>query len=590
MLMKSILYLYKKYLKYEGKGCLFLAILEIVFNTVYEVGNAVLLSSTVLILMSSYSAIIKILFIVSYICILHLCSIACVILGNEFDKKSNRFKLKFGKELQERLISMDYETFESHKVQNYIQEAQKVSFYGNTIGLVPIISKVPKVIGAAINLVCFFIIISLKINQTIAIVLLVTEILSVFFYMKIGEKDHEYEKQIEPIYSQYMYLCRAVLNNKELRDINFYRLNTLFLEQFTDIRNRYMKISKSSVMWHFVSNYLEKVVSIIRDMVIYSFIIVNVVQGELSIDVFVLYIGISENIFAITKDMFVGIQMIMKNSAIISRYVDFMEEEKTRKFEVFRKNEKIDIEFKNVWFKYPNQEDFALKDLNVKILSGTKIAIVGNNGAGKSTFVKLLCGLYHPTSGKIMINGKDIEGYRPEELYRIYSVLFQDSDVLAYSIKENIGGDISQNIDKHKLKESIKLSNTQKIIEQYAIKENQILTKELDDAGVELSGGEKQKVLLARTIYKDAPIIILDEPVASLDAVSEEKLYQQYKTIINENTAIFVTHRLNSALFCEYILVLKDGQIIEKGSHQELLQLRGEYYKNFEIQSKYYHS
>jgi len=252
--------------------------------------------------------------------------------------------------------------------------------------------------------------------------------------------------------------------------------------------------------------------------------------------------------------------------------------------------EKVSIEFCDVSFKYPNSDTYDLKNINLKIITGNRLALVGLNGSGKTTLVKLLCGFYEPTEGKILVNDVDLKTIDLEHYRSKLAVIFQEVIVYAASIMENIIG-LSKNPDDHKkAKEALSLVGLDQTISNMPHKEHQELLKVIDPSGTELSGGEKQKLSIARALYKDnTSFTILDEPTASLDAIAEKEIYDNFKSLINNRTALIISHRLASTKFCDNIVLLEDGEIIEYGSHDILMnKSNGTYKKMFLTQGKYY--
>ena len=245
-----------------------------------------------------------------------------------------------------------------------------------------------------------------------------------------------------------------------------------------------------------------------------------------------------------------------------------------------------EIVFENVSFQYPGNENYALKNISLTIHPGERLSIVGYNGAGKSTLIKLICRLYSPTEGRILYNGTDIETLKYEEYAQLLSVIFQDYNIYAMTVRDNVvlngrpdDGALMSVIEKSGLSEKIKgLPNGF----------DAQLGKDFDENGIEFSGGEAQKLSCARAYYKNAPIVILDEPTASLDPISEHQLYTRFNDIIGEKTAIYITHRLASVRFCNRIVVLAHGEVIEYGTHEELMENKNLYYEMFTKQSEYY--
>lgn len=249
----------------------------------------------------------------------------------------------------------------------------------------------------------------------------------------------------------------------------------------------------------------------------------------------------------------------------------------------------VDIELNNVSFQYSSADvdKYAVKNINLTIAKGEKLAIVGANGAGKTTLVKLICGFYYPSNGEVKLNGKTIEKYNIEEYYSLFSAVFQDIYLLPVTIAEFIASS-EKDIDRDKVMYVIGQAGLEEKIKSLPSGIDSRLMKGVFDDSIEMSGGEKQKLMLARALYKDAPVIILDEPTAALDPIAENELYLKYNELTNEKTSIYISHRLASTRFCDRIVYLENGEIVECGSHDELIELNGKYAYMFELQSHYY--
>ncbi len=249
--------------------------------------------------------------------------------------------------------------------------------------------------------------------------------------------------------------------------------------------------------------------------------------------------------------------------------------------------DKFEIEFKNVSFKYPNAEIYSLKNINIKISNGENLAVVGRNGSGKTTFIKLLCRLYDVTDGEILINGINIKDYTRESIIKLYSVVFQDFKIFSTTLAQNISAD--ESYDSEKLFASLDKANIKDRVLNMEHKENTYLYKDLDKSGVEISGGEAQKLALARALYKDAPIVILDEPTAALDPIAEHEIYSRFNSFVENKTAIYISHRLSSCAFCDNIAVFDGGNLVQHGTHNQLLSdTNGKYYELWNVQAQYY--
>lgn len=252
-----------------------------------------------------------------------------------------------------------------------------------------------------------------------------------------------------------------------------------------------------------------------------------------------------------------------------------------------RNDRKYEIEFRNVSFQYPNTNTYALRHINMRFKIGQRLAVVGENGSGKTTFIKLLCRLYDPTEGEILLNGINIQKYNYNEYMSIFSIIFQDFKLLSFSLAENIATSTKYNEARVlKCLESAGFSERLKTLKEGI---TTCLYKDFDDKGIEISGGEAQKIAIARTLYKDAPFIILDEPTAALDPIAEYEIYSKFNEIVDDKTAIYISHRLSSCRFCNEIAVFDNGTVIQQGSHDNLMNHKnGKYYKLWHAQAQYY--
>ncbi|MGN0507276.1 MAG: ABC transporter ATP-binding protein [Lachnospiraceae bacterium] len=252
-----------------------------------------------------------------------------------------------------------------------------------------------------------------------------------------------------------------------------------------------------------------------------------------------------------------------------------------------RTDRQYEVEFQDVSFRYPGSDTWALRHVSMKFKLGSRLAIVGENGSGKSTFIKLLCRLYDATEGTILLNGIDIRKYRLKEYMDIFSVVFQDFRLLAQPIGANVAG--SRAYDKERVLQCLKDAGFEERLALMPKGLGTCLYKTLEKDGVEISGGEAQKIAIARALYKDAPFIILDEPTAALDPIAEAEIYSKFNDIAGDKTAIYISHRLSSCKFCDEIAVFHDGAVVEQGTHKELLANKnGKYYELWNAQAQYY--
>lgn len=321
---------------------------------------------------------------------------------------------------------------------------------------------------------------------------------------------------------------------------------------------------------------------------IYLFIGVKGLYGLFGIGSLVLYCGSFMQIINGIMKMAVTFGKTAEMVPLVNYYFDIVntKDDMTYGAKELDLSDKFEIEFKNVSFKYPNMESYALKNINIKINNGEHLAVVGRNGSGKTTFIKLMCRLYDVTDGEILINGINIKEYSKESIISLYSVVFQDFKIFSTTLAQNIS--TNEEYDKERLYDALDKANIKDRVLKMENKECTYLYKDLDKAGVEISGGEAQKLALARALYKDAPIVILDEPTAALDPIAEHEIYNRFNSFVENKTAIYISHRLSSCVFCDKIAVFDKSKLVESGTHQELLIAGEKYFELWNAQAKYY--
>lgn len=348
----------------------------------------------------------------------------------------------------------------------------------------------------------------------------------------------------------------------------------------------------SRIQWRaFLTGSINNFLNLLRDAFAYIYLIIMFSKNAITVGDFTMYFsaitslsgtltGLSEKITELTK-------YDLKIKDI--RKTEKMPSSRNRGKGISAPKENIEIEFKNVSFRYPNAENDTIKNISFKIKAGEKLALVGVNGAGKTTIVKLLCGLYLPTEGEILLNSHPINDYNIYEYYSLFSAVFQDISLMPYSIAENIAATTEKDeIDFEKVKNSIEIAGLKERVDALPLGVDTPFNKNVNEGAVDFSGGEKQKLALARAIYLDRPMLILDEPTAALDPIAENEMYMKFNEISRGQTAMFISHRLASTRFCDRIIHLENGEIIENGTHDELIAANGKYAMMYGLQSKYY--
>lgn len=321
---------------------------------------------------------------------------------------------------------------------------------------------------------------------------------------------------------------------------------------------------------------------------VYLFIGIKGLLGLFSIGSLVLYCGSFMQIINGIMMMANTFGKLQEIIPLAKRYFEILDtkDEMTYGDKVLDLSGGFEIEFKNVSFKYPGAENYALQNVNLKIKNGEHLAVVGRNGSGKTTFIKLMCRLYDVTDGEILINGVNIKDYTKDSIIKLYSVVFQDFKIFSVSLKDNICA--NSDFESDRFYACLENADIKERTEHMPNKENTYLYKDLDENGVEISGGEAQKLALARALYKDAPIVVLDEPTAALDPIAENEIYSRFNTFVQGKTAIYISHRLSSCAFCDKIAVFNNAKLAETGTHKDLLSAGGKYAELWNAQAKYY--
>ena len=414
---------------------------------------------------------------------------------------------------------------------------------------------------------------------------------------------HREERSV--LYRKINYLRGSIKDVKAGKDIRIYGLSGWFAARFNGLLKGVEKNQRGISLHWFFPTIADCLFMLPRDILAYSILISKVLAGQMDVATFTLYLGLVSGFANWIYGMSNTFHEIRKASHEFNDYNDFIDLKERSdqggqsplqnhggqsplQTEAFKGAP--EIEFKEVSFNYEGSDKKIFDKLSFKIRAGEKIALVGNNGAGKTTIVKLLCGLYAPTSGQVLVNGQPLwdSSMSVKKYMESISVLFQDTEPFALTLAMNIACCDQNDLDRQRVKDCIKKAGLEETVDGLIHKEDTYITQQLDDDGVLLSGGQVQKLLLARAIYKNGPFLILDEPTSALDPLAESKIYEEYNNLALNKTAVFISHRLASTKFCDRILFLDQGRIIEEGSHAQLMAKGGKYREIFDIQSHYY--
>lgn len=374
------------------------------------------------------------------------------------------------------------------------------------------------------------------------------------------------------------------------KDIHIYGHKKFILKRTDELFENYnkSKLRKDNVIMR--QQITDEACDVVRSVLIYGFVVGKAMMGAISAGSLVRDVQSFYRIqqgFNMAIESFTKLGNCMFPLKLIYDFLDIPNENYSGSIPTEKRDDfEYEFEFHNVSFRYPSSDEYVLKNINLKWSIGEKMALVGKNGSGKSTLIKLLCRLYDPTEGMITLNGVDIRKYSVEEYMQLFSVVFQDSKLFSFPIAQNVAA--SMDYDKERVSDCVLRSGFGDRLKEMPDGIETCLYKDFDENGVEISGGEAQKLELARAIYKEGPFVILDEPTAALDPIAESEIYNKFNEMVGTRTAIYISHRLSSCRFCDDILVLDKGRLIERGRHDELIEKEGVYFDMWQAQSEYY--
>lgn len=584
--LQNIQFVWKRFLKEIGYKSIIFFLTYWMFSGLATYFTLIVPSKIIELLEHSYQIEQKLLLLIMWSIMLIGTMTVKNLLFKYIWTKTFLFRCIEGNHLLEKIVELPYSYVSSKQGETEYGNAREAVFSGNQTGVEQLLKMVLEFGGNVVSFIIYSIF-SVALHPFIFVVLFITSGMRIIKDIKNAKFQKEEMEGLEKTYYNRYYLKNSCIDNKIGKDGRIYSIKQWLEQQFAFMNEKIhcyeKKIQKNIEIAEFIGVFG----NFIKNVICYGYLVYRMMHG-MSISQFVLYLGVINGIGNFTQLIFNNIQEIIKNIPICDKYRTYINQPLLQDIkgtiEVPIAEEYI-YEFKDVSFEYEVGKPI-ISHLNVTIHAGEKIALVGENGAGKTTFIKLLIGLIQPTSGTILLNGKDISKMTPTELFKVTKVVFQETSVFPATIKENIiCGEV---LDEIRLQKVIKESGMDTFIHQLPKKEDTVVTKMFDKNGIELSGGQYQRLMLARALYKNAKVLILDEPTAALDPIAESELYEEYNRFTRGMTSVFISHRLSSTKFCNRILFMKNGQIIEEGSHDVLMKQGGAYKKMFDVQAYYY--
>lgn len=499
--------------------------------------------------------------------------------------RCTRIYNKMVKELAFKVMKIHYENLEDPQILDSYHKAQNACGGKNGVN-----GMMRTILEFFTSLSVFFVGVFIlgRINVTITIIMTIVAVLNFLMlthaanYIKVKILD-----LLAPWHRKYSYVHKQIMDFKSAKDIRIYGAADWFVEKVKEYNKIFFKATKKKGKVTATVSLISAILRFFLQVAVYLWLIKSFIRKEITLGDFSLYTTMAFTFFDCFSSVLNSVSGIITRSREIDDYRYFLDRYKEdigvgKKVPTFSSYEFV---FEDVSFCYPNSQRMALKNLNLTIKSGERLAVVGLNGAGKTTLIKLLLRLYEPTEGRILLNGVDVKEYDRVEYYKIFAPVFQDGGVFAFSLAENVS---MGEPEKEKVKQCLMSAGLGTKLESLPRNIDTEVLRIFCEDGIDLSGGEKQKLALARALYKNAPVVILDEPTAALDPIAEGKLYEEFDNLINAKTAIYISHRLSSTQFCSYVAMFDNGRMVEYGTHTELLNKKGVYAKLFNMQAKYY--
>ncbi len=497
---------------------------------------------------------------------------------------------RFDKYMHAKLANTDFCNLEKPSFHDMAEKAKKF-LYGDGRGFSYVMESAFSIIGKVITLFGIIAIISMM-NAWIVAIFLLMILASAFVDSKSKEKNHKIAMEAVNVERRWGYFSRILEDTSFSKEIRMNNLSDWLLNKEIDYSEKAIQYYKKRNRFSSLSILFNAFAGLLQNGITYAYLVYRVIMQTITIGEFTLYL----NAVATFSGAVSGVLSSLVDIKIYGLYYDDLDEY-VHISETLRDNQKLPvpisrqgdfiISFKHVYFRYPGQEIYALKDVNVEIHSGTKLSVVGENGAGKTTFIKLLCRLYDPTEGEILCNGINIRDIDYDKYMAIFSAVFQDYKLFSFSIRDNIVLNDAK-VSDERVNQLLRKVGLYEKISRLPKGINTNIYKEFDESGIEPSGGEAQKIAIARAIARDSKIVILDEPLSALDPKAEHEIYEQFEDMVQNKTAIYISHRLSSSRSCDSILVFENGSITEMGTHQELVEKGGKYAELYSMQADPY--
>lgn len=500
-------------------------------------------------------------------------------------------RLEIINQLNKKACTTSYCNIESEAFFKPLSTKAKDATSSNSAATEAIWNTLAKLLRNCIGFVIYMLLLS-KVDIRMAVLILITSLIGYIVNKQLNAYRYRHKEEESEITSRIWYNLDKGSDYKLAKDIRMFGMRDWLTEVTEKAFRAYHAFQRKAENVYIWGRISELVLTFLRNGIAYVYLMYLVLENQISAAQFLLYFsavqGFSSWIGGIVGDLLnlhrysIDISVIME---VLNYPEPFLFED--GKALAPKAEAAYEIRLEHVTFRYPEAKEDTLVDINLTLHPGEKLAVVGLNGAGKTTLIKLLCGFLDPTEGRVLLNGQDIRQYNRRDYYQLFSAVFQDFSLLAASIAVNVA-QTEDNIQMERVKDCIEKAGLSEKINSLKDRLETKLNRQIYEDGIELSGGETQRLALARALYKDAPIILLDEPTAALDPLAEEDIYLKYNEMTAGRSSVYISHRLASTRFCDRIILLADHKIAEVGTHEELLAKKGRYAELFGVQSRYY--
>ncbi len=489
-----------------------------------------------------------------------------------------------------KFMGMDFQNLEDPKVLDLSQKADRAT-NNNNEGLEGIMHRVQWGAGRLVTLLSVAAVIA-TLNPLLLLAFGALLLVNFAASTYTRKKDKKVWDELAPVNRKLWYLEQTAKDFSYGKDVRLFAMREFLHGRLEgEQRRQFMSFVRLWKLWLHNGN-LMAATSLLQEVLLYAWLCWKMLDGAIGIGDFTMYAAAIRTFSSAMGGLLDDISAVRQQNEVVCDFREFLAYPDRTQGSLpvpdSAMSDGLCFTFEHVSFRYPGQEAYALRDVSFTIRPGERLAVVGLNGAGKTTFIKLLMRLYEPTQGRILLNGVDVASYDKASYYRLFSAVFQDIQMFAFTVAENVSMQAYAATDMDRVHASLDKAGLADKIAALPQGIDQTVLKVIDEGGVEFSGGESQKLALARALYKNAPVIVLDEPTAALDALAEERLYRQFDSLTRGKSAVYISHRLASTQFCDRIALFEDGRICAIGSHQELMEKEGRYAEIFRMQARYY--